>query len=398
MEALKRIIILLPTFLLLSCHTQNQQLHPGRMVGIKFCKPGVFEIHSNIDQWTMLQKGLWKGQLAQLNVSTTTRNVPKTIPGFFYLKDQDGNTRFQAEVCQNGNFPINKLDIYLVSKINPGQLSLNIKENIVKNDYFVTFKTSHFQCSNIHPKKISIGQQNQNVFIRLLFENLPQPIVSPKKISKNFLPKRPVKDTIVSGLFFDNKGEFDIKGEIQAHEWEQKKTGQWMARLQRLIVHVKKATCYYSGFRFYKKDHIIKKHRYQMEIDASKNGQIQGPPLKVYIKSKKRPGKLTFSTKQNIPAHETKFIPFTSELFHMDNTQASFLVHDYISDRFPSICVTFNNMNKPVKQKKSIPAKVPQKYKYSIFSPLAQSVSNDLSQKISETFLKSLDNKLKDIV
>jgi len=377
--------------ILSSCY--SQQLQPGPVVGIKFCKPGVFEIHSDIIQWTMLQQGLWKGQFAQLKVSTTAKNLPATIPGFYYLKEVNGNIRLQAEICQKTNYPIDKLDIYLVSKVKPGKLSLIMRENTTQDDYFVSFKANHFQCANVHPRSISIGQQNQNIFLRLFFENLPQPLLKLQQTPSNNPFKRPIYDTIVSGLYFDNQGEFDIKATIANHEWSQVQPEQWMAKLQRLTVNVQNVTCYYSGFCFYTKDKVVDKHRYQMEIDAAKNGQIQGPPLEILIKSPQRPGKLSFSVKQRIPAHKTIFVPFAPEHFTINNTRASFLVHDFINDRPPSICLTFRNQSKPVKQKTSTARRI-QIHPYGIFIPLAHSLSKGLYHDIGGTFLNNLGQKL----
>jgi len=395
MKRIKIYLILISTLWISSCHTQTQPT--GQFVGVKFCHPGIFEIHSDIDHWAMVGNGLWKGQLAQLNVSSTAKNSPKIIPGFFHLQDRSGNIRFQAEVCQNANYPIDKLNIIIVSNVNPGTLSLFMKENITQSNDFVAFNSSHFQCANIHPKRLAIDQENQNLLIRMIFENLPKPIIKNQPPATKQLQKRPVKDTIYSGLYFDDKGQFEITGIIQNHEWKKEPPNQWVANLQRVKVHVQNVICNFSGFRFFKKDRIIDKHRYQMEIDASKKGQVQGPPLKILIKSNSKhpPGVLTFSAKQKVSSQQSVFIPFSADQFQLDNgNRASFLVHDYFTDRPPSICLTFLNINQPATKK--IPPKIIQKHKYAIFIPFARTVSKSLSNKISDNFLQSLEKKLID--
>jgi len=394
MKTIQTLSILLMTLLLSSCQTQTQQ--PGQFVGVKFCQPGIFKIHSDIDQWTMVGNGLWKGQLAQLDVISTAKNMPKKIPGFFLIKDKNGNIRLQAEVCKNSNHPISKLDILLVSSVNPGTLSLDMKENITDSNNFVAFNASHFQCANIHPKQLTIDQENQQILIRMLFENLPQPLIK-KQPPKQQALKRPVKETIYSGLYFDDIATFEITGTIPTHEWKQLQPGHWVAKLQRVKVYVQNVTCDFSGFRFYQKDKLIDKHRYQMEIDASKKGQTQGPPLEILIKSNQPPGTLTFSTTQKRTSHQSEFIPFSADQFILNNqNRASFLIHDFFTDRAPSICLTFLNISNPA-QKKKLP-QIIKKHDYAIFTPFARSVSKSLSNKITDSFLKSLEKKLIDYI
>ena len=391
MKFLQIVTILITMFLISSCHSFNQQY--GHIIGIKFCKPGLFEIHSEVRQWTMLKKKMWKAELAQLKIITTTKNIPATVSGF-YNEKHDGMNSFQAEICEKKRFPSEKLILYIVSDVKPGILSFYMKKNITQNDCFVEFEASHFQCANIHPKKISVGRKNHRTFLYLLFESLPQPVFPQKKVVSTQVNKRSVNEKIYSGLYFDDEGEFDISGTIPMHEWEEYQPGQWLAKLQRLEVRVQNVNCFFSGFHFYQKDNVIDKHRYQMEIGASKSGLTQGKPLNIIIKSSQCPDKLTFFAKQKMNSPQSLFVPFSKEHFKINNINASFLIHDFLNDQEPSICLTFLNMNPTVQSKPLNTGNLFQKNSHGIFTPFSKLLSPALSMRISDIFLKSLENKL----